>query len=195
MRTGQIQRTTKETKILVEINLDGQGQASISTGIGFFDHMLEQIAVHGLFDLKIKAEGDLDVDLHHTIEDTGLALGEAINQALGDRKGIMRMGSAAVPMDEALAEIVLDFSGRPYCVFTGAWTGERIGEVPVTLIEHFFYSLSMQMRATLHLNLRYGRDDHHKAEALFKALGRTICSACQLNPRRPDSVPSSKGVL
>ena len=195
MRKSTFRRTTNETDIQVDYNLDGHGQAEISTGIGFLDHMLEQIAVHGLFDLKIKADGDLNIDAHHTVEDVGLALGEAINQALGDRKGITRMGFASVPMDEALGEVTLDFSGRPYCVFIGEWTGTKIGQVPVTLIEHFFYSLSMNMRATLHLNLRYGRDDHHKAEALFKALGRSLSAASRIDPRRADGVPSSKGVL
>jgi imidazoleglycerol-phosphate dehydratase len=195
MRTASFQRKTNETDIQVIINLDGQGQADIVTGIGFLDHMLAQIAVHGLFDLTVSARGDLNVDPHHTVEDTALALGEAINQALTDRKGIQRMGSSIVPMDETLGEVILDFSGRPYCIFNGEWTGTRIGELPVTVIEHFFYSLSMRMKATLHLNLRYGRDDHHKAEALFKALGRALCTASRLDPRRADSVPSSKGSL
>jgi imidazoleglycerol-phosphate dehydratase len=195
MRRSSYKRRTKETNIQVTINLDGQSKADISTGIGFLDHMLEQIAVHGLMDLNLQAQGDLTVDTHHTVEDVGLALGEAINQALGDRKGILRMGAAIVPMDEALAEVVLDFSGRPYCVFNGEWTGEKVGEIPVTLIEHFFYSLSMRMMANLHLNLRYGRDDHHKTEALFKALGRALSIASRIDPRRSGEVPSSKGVL
>jgi len=195
MRKSTFARKTGETDIQVEINLDGQGKTEISTGIGFMDHMLEQIAVHGLFDLRLMAKGDLDIDPHHTVEDIALALGEAINQALGDRRGIIRMGTAVVPMDEALGEVNLDFSGRPYCVFMGEWTGTRIGDIPVTLIEHFFYSLSMRMRATLHLNLRYGRDDHHKAEALFKALGRSLSAASRIDPRRIDEIPSSKGVL
>jgi len=195
MRQGSFNRTTRETDLQVEVNLDGQGQAEISTGIGFFDHMLEQIAVHGLLDLTIMAEGDLNIDSHHLVEDTGLALGEAINQSLGDRKGINRMGAASVPMDEALGEVIVDFSGRPYCVFKGEWTGTQVGSLPVTLIEHFFCSLSMRMRATLHINIRYGRDDHHKAEALFKALGRALCTASRKDPRRVDKIPSSKGVL
>ncbi len=195
MRRSTFNRKTKETNIQVEINLDGQGKADISTGIGFLDHMLEQIAVHGLFDIELEAQGDLNIDPHHTVEDIGLALGEAINQALGDRKGIVRMGSVIVPMDEALAEAVIDFSGRPYFVFNGAWTGVMIGEIPVTLIEHFFHSLSMRMQATLHLSLRYGRDDHHKAEALFKALGRALSAASRFDMRRRDDIPSSKGVI
>jgi len=157
--------------------------------------MLTQIAVHGLLDLLVKAKGDLNVDSHHTVEDTALALGEAIDLALGERKGISRMAATTVPMDEALAEVILDFSGRPYCVFNGLWTGTRIGEMPLTLIEHFFYTLSMRMRATLHLNLRYGRDDHHKAEALFKALGRALNTASRIESSRIEAIPSSKGVL
>ena len=195
MRKSTFTRKTGETDIQVEINLDGQGKTEISTGIGFMDHMLEQIAVHGLFDLRLIAKGDLDIDPHHTVEDIALALGEAINQALGDRKGIIRMGTAVVPMDEALGEVNLDYSGRPYCVFMGEWTGTSVGDIPVTLIEHFFYSMSMRMRATLHLNLRYGRDDHHKAEALFKALGRALSAASRIDPRRINEIPSSKGVL
>ena len=195
MRKANYQRETRETEIIVEVNLDGQGYSEISTGLGFFDHMLEQVAVHGLLDITLKASGDLNIDPHHTVEDTGLALGEAINQAMGDRKGIVRMAAATVPMDEALGEAILDFSGRPYCVFNGEWTGTRIGKLPVSLIEHFFYSLSMTMKATLHLNLRYGRDDHHKAEALFKALGRALCIASRFDQRRGVSIPSSKGVL
>jgi imidazoleglycerol-phosphate dehydratase len=195
MRNAIYQRKTNETDIQVEINLDGNGKANISTGIGFLDHMLEQIAVHSLFDIKLMAQGDLHIDKHHTVEDVGLALGKVIDQALGDRKGIHRMGYAVVPMDEALAEVVLDFSGRPYCVFKGEWTGTQLGEIPVTLIEHFYYSLCMKMRATLHLSLRYGRDDHHKAEALFKALGRTLLMGSRIDPRRNGEIPSSKGVL
>lgn len=195
MRNFTFKRKTNETDIQVQINLDGQGKSDISTGIGFFDHMLEQIAVHGLFDLTIHAQGDLQIDPHHTVEDIAIALGEAINKALGERKGIARMGTAVVPMDDALGEVNLDFSGRPYCVFIGEWSGTRIGEIPVSLIEHFFYSLSMRMMANLHLNLRYGRDDHHKAEALFKALGRALCMASRTDNRRMGEIPSSKGVL
>lgn len=195
MRKSTLTRKTKETDIYIEINLDGQGQANVSSGLGFLDHMLEQIALHSLCDLEIKATGDLVVDPHHTVEDIGLALGEVINQALGDRKGINRMGNASVPMDEALGEAFLDFSGRPYCVFKGEWTGAIIGQLPVTLIEHFFHSLSIKMKATLHLNLRYGRDDHHKAETLFKAFGRSLYEATRIDLRRADVIPSTKGVI
>lgn len=195
MRNATITRKTLETQVRIEIDLDGQGQSEIATGIGFLDHMLTQIALHGLLDLSIHAQGDLEIDPHHTMEDVALVLGEAVDQALGERKGIFRMGSAVVPMDEALCEVILDFSGRPYCVFNGEWTGAYIGDIPVTLIEHFFYTLSMGMKAAVHLTLRYGRDDHHKAEALFKALGRALRTASRLDPGREGQVPSTKDVL
>ena len=195
MRSAIIERETNETKIRVELELDGVGKHEIQTGVGFFDHMLTQLAVHGLFDLKIDAQGDLEVDSHHLVEDTALALGQAFNQALGERRGLVRMGGAVVPMDEALAEVVVDLSGRPYCVFTGEWTSDAINSLPVTLIEHTIYSLSVGMRANIHALIRYGRDDHHKAEALFKALGRALCQATREDPRRTSAIPSSKGIL
>lgn len=195
MRNAIIEKETNETKVRVELELDGSGIHKIQTGVGFFDHMLTQLAVHGLFDLKITAKGDLEVDPHHTVEDTALVLGQAFDQALGERRGLVRMGQGVVPMDEALGEVVIDLSGRPYCVFTGEWTGEMINDLPVTLIEHVFYSLSVGMRANLHALIRYGRDDHHKAEALFKALGRALCQAVREDPRRPSAIPSSKGTL
>jgi len=195
MRQANVNRKTNETNIDVTVNLDGSGNCAIQTGIGFFDHMLTQIAVHGLFDIEIAAQGDLDIDTHHTIEDVALALGQAFSQALGDRKGIRRMGQAAVPMDEALCEVFVDLSGRPYSVFQGEWLAPNVGDIPVSLVEHFFYSLSMTLKANIHANIRYGRDDHHKAEGLFKALARALSTAVQIDPRRADAVPSSKGVL
>lgn len=195
MRQARIERSTNETQILVQVNLDGTGNCTIETGIPFFDHMLTQLAVHGQFNLEIKGSGDLSVDTHHTIEDVALVLGQALDQALGDRKGLVRMGSAVVPMDEALVEVAIDLSGRPYCVFTGQWTGLTVGDIPVTLLEHFLYSLSVTLRANLHANLHYGRDDHHQAEALFKALARALSAATRLDPRRAGGIPSSKGVL
>ncbi len=195
MRSAIIERQTNETNIRIELELDGSGKYEINTGIGFYDHMLTQLAVHGLFDLKISAQGDLEVDPHHTVEDTALALGQAFDQALGERRGLARMGTAVVPMDEALCEVVVDLSGRPYSVFTGEWTGTQINTLPVTLIEHAFYSLSVGLRANLHALIRYGRDDHHKAEAMFKALGRALCQATREDPRRASAIPSSKGVL
>jgi len=195
MRQASIERKTNETNIRVKLVIDGSGTTNINTGVGFFDHMLTQLAVHGLFDLDIQASGDLEVDNHHTVEDVGLTLGQAFNEALGDRRGIVRMGHAIVPMDESLCEVVVDFSGRPFSLFMGDWTGLDVGAIPVTMIEHFFYSLAMAMKATEHVQIKYGRDDHHKAEGLFKALGRALSDAAQLDSRRTNDIPSSKGVL
>jgi len=195
MRTAKIDRKTKETEISVEINLDGSGDYQINTGIGFFDHMLAQIAVHGLFDLQIKATGDLYIDPHHTVEDCGLALGTAFAQALGDRAGIIRTASATVPMDDALGQAVVDFSGRPYAIINAAWTSPMVGGMHTTLLEHFFQSFAVTSAANLHLLIHYGRDNHHMAESLFKAFARAAASAVQIDPRRDGSIPSSKGVL
>lgn len=195
MRIAKIERKTKETDILVEVILDGSGQYQIETGVGFFDHMLAQIAVHGLFDLTIKAEGDLHIDPHHTVEDTGLALGAAFKQALGDKAGIVRTASATVPMDEALGQVVVDFSGRPYAVIRTAWTSPMVGGLHTTLLEHFFESFATASAANLHLVVHYGRDNHHMAESLFKATARALAAAVRLDPRRSGVIPSSKGVL
>ena len=168
---------------------------TIDTGIGFLDHMLSHIAAHGLFDLAVKATGDLEIDAHHTVEDVALVLGKAFDQALGERQGIVRMGSAYVPMDESLGFVAVDLSGRPYAVIDIAWTATAIDIVPVTLLEHFFESFAVTARANVHVRLLYGRDDHHKAEALFKALGRALDSATRIDPRRGQAIPSTKGVL
>jgi imidazoleglycerol-phosphate dehydratase len=194
-RSVQVSRKTQETEIELLLGLDGSGQHAIETGLPFFDHMLAQVAVHGLFDLELQARGDLQIDPHHTIEDVGLALGEAFRQALGDRSGLVRMASAYCPMDESLARAVVDFSGRPYAVIRVDWTGPYIANIPTTLFEHFLESFAVQARCNLHAELLYGRDDHHKAEALFKALGRALDAAVQIDPRRAGRVPSSKGVL
>jgi imidazoleglycerol-phosphate dehydratase len=180
---------------MVDLTLDGDGTHHIATGIGFLDHMLTHVAVHGLFDLEVEATGDLDVDPHHTVEDVALVLGEAFDRALGDRAGIVRIGSASVPMDEALAFVAVDLSGRPYAVTEVAWAGPTVGGLPVTLILHFFESLAITMRANVHTRVAYGRDDHHKAEALFKALGRAMDAATRLDARRGGSIPSTKGTL
>jgi imidazoleglycerol-phosphate dehydratase len=195
MRNATIQRKTHETEIKVKLELDGTGQSKIQTGVAFFDHMLNHLALHGFFDLKIEAKGDLEVDAHHTIEDCALALGQAFNQALGERLGITRIGSAYVPMDEALALVVVDLSGRPYCVFQAEWHGEMMGQMPVSMVKHFFSSLAGTMRANIHGQLLFSDDDHHGAEALFKAIGRALGDACRLDPRREKSVPSTKGTL
>ena len=195
MRKAEFSRTTNETKIKIGINLDGTGTAHINTGIGFFDHMLTQVAVHGLFDISVEAEGDLHIDPHHTIEDCGLALGETINQALADRRGITRMASAYVPMDEALGHVALDLSGRPYTVISAPWTAPTIGSIPTSLLEHFFESFAITSRCNLHARILYGKDNHHMIEALFKAFGRALDTATRIDSRRLDQIPSSKGNL
>lgn len=195
MRQAEVKRETQETQIEVVLNLDGEGNHDIHTGIGFLDHMLTHVAVHGLFDLTVRAQGDLHIDAHHTMEDVALALGSAFDQALSDRKGIVRMGSAYVPMDEALAFVAVDLSGRPYTVAHLDWSASGVGGVPVTLIQHFCESFAVTARSNIHVRVLYGRDDHHKAEALFKALGRALDAATQLDPRRGRRVPSTKGVL
>lgn len=192
-RTAIIRRKTSETKIEIELNLDGTGQHEISTGVGFLDHMLTAVAVHGLFDLAVKATGDLHIDSHHTIEDTAIVLGKAFDQALGGRQGISRVGHAYVPMDEALGFVALDISGRPYTVFQATWRTPAMGHFPTDLVEHFFETFAVHARLTLHARAD-GRNDHHKAEALFKALTRALRTAVEIDPRRLD-VASTKGTL
>lgn len=195
MRTSKIARYTAETEIDLDLDLDGMGVFEIQTGIGFFDHMLTQVALHGGFDLQLTVRGDLTVDAHHTVEDCGLALGAAFKQALGDKRGIRRSASATVPMDEALGQVVVDFSGRPYAVVQVAWTSSTVGGLPTSLLEHFFESFSAACACNLHVLLHYGRDNHHIAEALFKALGRALREASRIDLDRSGQVPSSKGVL
>jgi imidazoleglycerol-phosphate dehydratase len=195
MRSAEIHRKTKETDIRVSLNLDGSGQYELSTGIGFFDHMISHLAVHGMFDLKLKAKRDLHVDSHHTVEDCALALGQAFDQALGDRQGIVRMGSAHVPMDEALAFVAVDLSGRPYTVVKAEWHTPVVGGIATSLIAHILESFAIAARCNLHARVLYGRDDHHQAEALFKALGRALDVATRLDPRRGGTIPSTKGTL
>ncbi|MER3467315.1 MAG: imidazoleglycerol-phosphate dehydratase HisB [Thermoflexus sp.] len=176
------------------MRLDGRGEARVETGIGFLDHMLRHLAVHGLFDLEVQARGDLEVDPHHTVEDVAIVLGQALDQALGDRRGIVRMGHAWVPMDEALAFVAVDLSGRPYAVLDLTFTGPTVGTLPVSLLPHFLETLAVHARMNVHARLLSGRDDHHRAEALFKALGRALDVATQRDPRRCD-IPSTKGTL
>ena len=195
MRTAEIYRKTNETEITLKLTLDGRGLHRIHTGVGFLDHMLGHVALHGLFDLELDARGDLEVDPHHTVEDCALALGGAIDQALGDRKGIVRLGWAYVPMDESLAFISLDLSGRPYAVIQADWHAPTVGGLPTSLVAHFMESLAVTARMNLHARVLYGRDDHHQAEALFKALGRALDAATQVDPRRQGSIPSTKGTL
>ena len=195
LRVSNLHRQTNETDIHLSLNLDGSGQHDLATGIGFLDHMLAHIAVHGLFDLTVAATGDLHVDAHHTIEDTALLLGQALAEAVGDKRGLVRMGSAYVPMDEALAFVAVDLSGRPYAVVQAGWHGPAIGQFPTSLVAHFFESLAATARANIHARVEYGRDDHHQAEALFKALGRALDAATTVDPRRAGLLPSTKGTL
>ena len=195
MRIAEIERKTNETRIRVKLKLDGVGVYSVQTGIPFLDHMLGHVALHGLFDLELQAQGDLEIDPHHTVEDCALALGAVFDKALGERQGIVRTGSAYMPMDEALAFVAVDLSGRPYAVIQAEWRAPVVGGIPSSLFEHFLESLAVTMRANLHARLLYGRDDHHGAEALFKALGRALDTATQIDPRRGQLVPSTKGTL
>lgn len=193
-RDADVRRATRETDVRVEVALEGTGRASIDTGIGFFDHMLELLARHGAIDLTVVADGDLEVDEHHTVEDVGLVLGEALDEALGERRGIRRYGFW-VPMDEALSHVVIDLSGRSFVVFEAEFTRERVGELPTELVEDFVRALADRLRATIHVQVPYGRNDHHKIEAIFKALGRALRAAIERDERFANEVPSTKGVL
>lgn len=195
MRTAEISRTTNETQIQINLDLDGAGRHDVSTGVGFLDHMLTHLAVHGLFDLSINAKGDLHIDVHHTVEDVALALGQAFDQTLGDRKGIVRMGDCFAPMDETLAHVAIDLSGRPYAAIQAEWHSPYVGNIPTTLFPHFFESFAVTARCNLHARVLYGRDDHHQAEALFKAWARALDAATQVDPRRAGAIPSTKGTL
>ncbi|HWI65184.1 MAG TPA: imidazoleglycerol-phosphate dehydratase HisB [Symbiobacteriaceae bacterium] len=193
-RIGKVSRETKETRIAVEWNLDGTGFASIRTGVPFFDHMLDQIARHGLTDLTVCAEGDIEIDAHHTVEDTGITLGKALREALGDAKGIRRYGSAFLPFDETLAFAAIDVSGRPFLVFDAAFPREKVGNFDTELVEEFFRALAFNAGITLHLKVHYGTNTHHMIEALFKAFARALYDATTLDPR-VTGVPSTKGTL
>ena len=193
-RSATIERTTNETSITLALELDGTGRADIDTGVGFFNHMLHHVAHHGLFDLTIQASGDLNVDAHHTVEDVAIAFGQALAQALGNRSGIARMGSAYVPMDEALVRVVVDLSGRPYPVIDAPFDAPMLGTMPSALVQHVLESIALNGKLNLHATVLYGRDDHHKAEALFKALGRALRAAVEIDPRR-SGIPSTKGTL
>ena len=193
-RIAKIERITNETKIKLELNLDGSGKTEIKTGIGFLDHMLNLWAFHGLFDLKIKCSGDLEIDAHHTTEDIAIVLGSALAKAVGEKKGISRYGHAYVPMDEALIRAALDLSGRSEFVFSGEFSQQTIGQLDTQMITHFFRSLAMSSGMTLHMVILYGINDHHKCEGLFKALGRALRVAVELDPRRTEVV-STKGTL
>ena len=195
MRSAEISRQTNETQITIKLDLDGTGKHEISTGVGFLDHMLTHLAVHGLFDLNVQAKGDLHIDVHHTVEDVALALGQAFDKALGDRKGIVRMGDSFAPMDETLAHVAIDLSGRPYAVIQADWHTPYVGNIPTTLFPHFVESFAVTARCNLHARVLYGRDDHHQAEALFKAWARALDMATQFDSRRGGTIPSTKGTL
>lgn len=194
MRSAQISRKTTETDVKVKLNLDGSGKGSVKTGIGFFDHMLDHVARHGLLDLEITARGDLHVDHHHTVEDVGICLGQALRKTLGDKTGIRRYGSALVPMDEALASVALDISGRPLLTFSNPLAARRAGDFALDLIPVFLQALADRAGITLHAAVKSGENPHHAAEAVFKALGKALREAVELDPRIT-GVPSTKGVL
>ncbi len=195
MRTASVARKTSETEISVEVNLDGTGAYDIKTGIGFLDHMLEQLSRHGLIDLKIRCTGDLHIDCHHTVEDVALALGEAFSQSLGDRKGITRYGSSYIPMDETLMRVALDLSNRPYLVWNVAFSQDKLGDLDTEMIEHFFQSFALKGGITLNVALIEGTNNHHIAEAAFKGLARALRAAVEIDPRKSDAIPSTKGSL
>lgn len=195
MRTATLERNTSETRIAVTVNLDGTGAYDVSTGIGFFDHMLEQLSRHSLIDLTLRTEGDLHIDQHHAVEDTGLALGQAIAQALGEKRGIRRYGDALSPMDETLTRVALDISGRPWLVWKVAFDQKRLGEMDTELFEHFFHSLAQTAGLTLHVETLHGANNHHIAEAAFKGVARALRTAVEIDPRKADAIPSTKGTL
>lgn len=195
MRQAQVTRNTQETQISVQLNLDGTGRSELSTGIGFFDHMLDQIARHGLIDLKVKAEGDLHIDGHHTVEDVGIAIGQALAQAIGDKKGIRRYGHAYVPLDEALSRVVIDFSGRPGLTMHVPFTSGSIGTFDAQLTYEFFQGLVNHAFITVHIDNLRGQNAHHQAETVFKAFGRALRMATEADPRSAGLIPSTKGSL
>ena len=195
MRTATVQRTTKETDIAITVNLDGTGEYTVSTGIGFLDHMVEQLSRHSLIDISMAVKGDLHIDQHHTVEDSALALGEAVAQALGDKRGIARYGEAHAPMDETLTRCALDISGRPYCVYKSGFSQPRLGEMDTEMFPHWFASFAQTAGITLHLETLYGENNHHIAESSYKALARALRQAIAIDPRKGDAIPSTKGVL
>ncbi|TFH37213.1 MAG: imidazoleglycerol-phosphate dehydratase HisB [Dehalococcoidia bacterium] len=191
-RTASVTRHTDETKIKVHLAIDGSGGSEVDSGIRMFDHFLTQIARHGIFDLKVEARGD---DQHHTVEDVAICLGRAFNEALGEKRGIVRMANALVPMDEALSSVAVDLSGRGAAYITASFNDSMIGDLEADMVRHFLMTFASEGRLTLHARVEYGLNDHHKAESLFKALGRALEGACRLDSRRGDDIPSSKGVL
>jgi imidazoleglycerol-phosphate dehydratase len=194
-RSASLERKTRETEIRLDFTIDGAGEYSVETGVPFFDHMLESFAKHGLFDLRLSAKGDLTVDLHHTVEDVGIALGQAVRKALGDARGIRRYGSQVLPMAEAKAEVAVDVSNRAFLLYRVNLANDRVGNFDVSLVEDFLYALAQNAGLDLHVTLAYGTSPHHAVEAIFKGLARALRQAVEIDPRRADDVPSTKGVL
>jgi imidazoleglycerol-phosphate dehydratase len=195
MRQASVERNTKETQISAEVDLDGTGSYDVSTGIGFLDHMLEQLSRHSLIDLKVRAQGDLHIDFHHTTEDTGYAVGEALSKALGDRAGVVRYGDALIPMDETLTRVALDCSNRPYLVWKVDFTRPKLGDMDTELFQEWFKAFAQSAGLTLHVETLYGENNHHIVESCFKGLARALKTAIAIDPRKADAVPSTKGVL
>jgi imidazoleglycerol-phosphate dehydratase len=195
VRSATVDRATRETRISATVDLDGTGRSDIQTGVGFLDHMLDQLARHGLFDLTVRAEGDLHIDFHHTTEDVGITLGQAFAKALGDRRGIQRYGEAHVPMDEAMSRVAVDISARPYLVWDVRFTRDKLGEMDTELFREWFHAFAQNAGLTLHVANLYGENNHHIVESCFKALARALRAATAIDSRRPDAVPSTKGTL
>ncbi len=195
MRTAKVERNTKETQIAVEVNLDGTGTYDVSTGIGFLDHMLEQLSRHSLMDLTVKATGDLHIDFHHTTEDTGICIGEAVSQALGGREGIERYGSAIIPMDETCTRVAIDLSNRPYLIWRVDFSRPKLGDMDTELFKEWFQAFAQAAGATLHVDNLYGENNHHIVESCYKGLARSLKAAITVDPRKADAVPSTKGTL
>ena len=195
MRQASVERTTKETRIKVTVNLDGTGRYAVATGIGFLDHMLEQLSRHSLMDLAVEAKGDIHIDFHHTTEDVAICIGEAVAKALGDRKGIGRYGFAVIPMDETLTEVAIDLSNRPYLIWKVDFSKPKLGEMDTELFKEWFQAFAQAAGATLHLWNKYGENNHHIVESCYKGLARALRQAVEIDPRKADAVPSTKGVL
>ena len=195
MRQAEISRKTNETDIFVSVNLDGTGRHAMNTGIGFLDHMLDQLSRNSLIDIDVTAKGDLHIDQHHTVEDTGIAIGEAVAKALGDKRGIRRYGDALSPMDETLTRVALDISGRPWLVWNTEFSQKRLGEMDTEMFKHWFHSFAQAAGITLHIETLYGENNHHIAESAFKGLARALRQAVEIDPRKADAIPSTKGTL
>ena len=195
MRRAEFTRKTRETQVRAAVNLDGEGRAKVATGIGFLDHMLEQLARHSLIDLEVEAKGDLHIDFHHTTEDTGIVIGQAVAEALGNRAGIQRYGDALIPMDETLTRVALDASNRPYLIWKVSFTKPKLGEMDTELFREWFHAFAQAAGLTLHVENLYGENNHHIIESCYKGLARALRAAVSIDPRKPDAVPSTKGVL